>query len=88
MSPDPLKFIRFGAMDVTRPYTFKWMSTEPIISKNIWAMDVTRPYKFKKGLGRALGVPRPYKIIGLGNPDPAGNFCALISIHEGTETPP
>ncbi len=48
------KFIRFGAMDVTKPYEFIGFG----------AMDVTKPYKFI-GFG-AMDVTKTYQFIGFG----------------------
>ena len=46
--------MRFGAMDVTKPYDFIWFG----------AMEVTKPYEFI-GYG-AMEVTKPYEFIGYG----------------------
>ena len=50
MSPNLIKFIGFGAMDVTKPCKFMGFG----------AMDVTKPYKFI-GFGD-MDVTKPYEI--------------------------
>ena len=47
MSPNPCKFLKFEAMDDTKPYEFVWFG----------AMDVTKPYEFI-GFG-AMDVTKP-----------------------------
>ena len=54
MLPNPVKFTRFGAMDVTKPYQLI----------EFGAMDVTKPCKFI-GFG-AMDVTKPYEFIRCG----------------------
>jgi hypothetical protein len=51
MSPNLMKFISFGALDVTKPYKLIGFG----------AIDVTKPYKFI-GFG-AIDVIKPYTFI-------------------------
>ncbi len=57
--PNPINFIGFGAMAVTKPYEFI----------RFGAMDLTKPYKFI-GFG-AMAVTKPYEFIGFGAMDAA-----------------
>jgi hypothetical protein len=67
MSPNLMKFMKLGALDVTKPYTFIWFGaiyvTKPY--KCIWfgAIHVTKPYKFI-WFG-AIDVTKPYNFIKL-----------------------
>ncbi len=54
MSPNHIKFISIGAVDVTNPCEFIGFG----------AMDVTKPFKFI-GFG-AMGVTKPYTLIRFG----------------------
>ncbi len=63
-----LKALRFGALDVTKPYKFIGIGalgvTKPYEFIGIGAMDVTKPYEFI-GIG-AMDVTKPYEFIGIG----------------------
>ncbi len=64
---EPYGFIRFGAMDVTKPCGFMWLGamdvTKPYEVIGFGAMDVTKPCGFI-WFGDIHG-PEPYTCIGL-----------------------
>ena len=71
MSPT-IEFIRFGAMDVTKPYEFIKFGAmdgpKPHEFIKLGAMDGPKPYEFI-GFG-AMDGPKPYEFIGFGAPMP------------------
>ena len=71
MSPNPMKFTCFGAMDVAKPHKFitPRMSPNPLKFICFGAMDVTKPYKLICFVATYVTKPCIYIYISFGAMD-------------------